>query len=65
MVILGLGDYCLMAVSMNWGPFLWVSFQQEPCYFGSILSPPIVGTLPNIPLGSETWQVQKASSSDP
>ena len=28
-----------MAASINWGSFSWVSFQQEPYYFGSIVGP--------------------------
>ena len=33
-----------MAVSTNWGSFLWVSLQEEPFYFGSISGPLILAS---------------------
>ena len=49
-----------MAVSTNWGCFLWVSLQQEPYYLESILGPLISGhSLNNIEAqrGPPLWRI--------
>ena len=34
-----LGAHARAVSSINWGPFFWVSFFEEPQYLGSVLGP--------------------------
>ena len=45
-------------VSRNWGPFFWVSLEQQPHYLGSRLGPLIFG---NSEVDTLAWHFHKAS----